>query len=147
MTNMRLPTDAQLWRCMSETMRNVILPSIEDPHVQLTLIRLIGLAEYAPSRVADPDARRINELVNCIDQLAARYPDIQKQLPPQWPAQDEAPVLDLCSQLLVSAVGGTDEQAQSIRSELKSLLAEQLDEDITDTDPLINFFGGQLDGN
>jgi len=97
--------------------------------------------------MADPDARRINELVNCIDQLAARYPDIQKQLPPQWPVKDEAPVLDLCSQLLVSAVGGTDEQAQSIRSELKSLLVEQLDEDITDTDPLINFFGGQLDGN
>ncbi len=144
MTNMRLPTDAQLWRCMSETMRNVILPNIEDPHVQLTLIRLIGLAEYAPSRVANPEGRRINNLVSCIDQLAVRYPDIQQQLPPQWPVNDETAVLELCSQLLVNAVGDTGEQAQSIRSELKSLLVEQLDEDINDTDPLINFFGGQL---
>ena len=144
MTNMRLPTDAQLWRCMSETMRNIILPNIEDPHVQLTLIRLIGLAEYAPSRVTNPEGRRINDLVSCIDKLAARYPDIQQQLPTQWPVQDETTVLELCSQLLVRAVGDTAEQAQSIRSELKSLLVEQLDEDINDTDPLINFFGGQL---
>ncbi len=147
MTNMRLPTDAQLWHCMSETMRNVILPSIEDPHVQLTLIRLIGLAEYAPSRVADPDGRRIDELVSCVDILAARYPDVQQQLPGEWPVKDEATVLDLCSKILASAVGDTGEQAQSIRSELKSLLVAQLDEDIVDTDPLISFFGGQLDGN
>jgi hypothetical protein len=132
---------------MSETMRNVILPSIEDPHVKLTLIRLIGLAEYAPSRVADPSERRINALVSCIDRLAASHAEIKQQLPAQWPSRDEGVVLDLCSKLLAGAVGDKSATAQAIRAEIKALLLAQLDEDIVDTDPLISFFGGQLNGN
>ncbi len=144
MINTRLPTDEQLWHCMSETMRNVILPNLEDPFARVALIRLIGLAEYAPARGEDPTERRIAELITCIDQLATRYPDIQKQLPSQWPRKDAATVLDLCSQLLATAVGDNSEQAQSLRTELKPLLLEQLDEDLKYTNPLIPAFGGQL---
>ena len=144
MTDMRLPTDEQLWICMSETMRSDILPCLEDPWARVALIRLIGLAEYAPKRGDDPTDQRVGELVHCIDQLAARYSGIKEQLPSQWPSDDAATVFDLSSRLLVDAVGDTSEQAESLRSELKTLLLAQLDEDLAVTGPLIASFGGLL---
>ncbi|MBT4518877.1 MAG: hypothetical protein HOC23_02630 [Halieaceae bacterium] len=144
MLDTRLPTDEHLWQCMSETMRKVVLPSLEDPFARVTLIRLIGLAEYAPARGNDPTERRISEVVTCIDQLAARFPAIQQQLPTQWPQMDACVVYELCGQLLAGAVGDNSEQAQQIRAELKPLILAQLDEDLSVSSPLIASFGGQL---
>ena len=76
MTDTRLPTDDQLWLCMSETMRSVILPRLDDPWARAALIRLIGLAEFAPKRGEDPSEQRTSETIACIDQLASSYPDI-----------------------------------------------------------------------
>ena len=63
MTEARLPTDRQLWHCMSETMRSVVLPRLQDPWARVALIRLIGLAEYVPVRGEDPTPGRVAELV------------------------------------------------------------------------------------
>ena len=144
MTDMRLPTDDQLWQCMSETMRSVILPCLEDPFARVAMIRLIGLAEYAPVRGEDPTGRRTSELVACIDGLANRYPGVREQLPEDWPAVEPTLVLDLCSHLLVEGVGDSGEQAESMRTELKTLLLAHLDEDLAATGPLIVSFGGGL---
>ncbi len=144
MTEARLPTDTQLWRCMSETMRSVVLPRLEDPWARVALIRLIGLAEYAPVRGEDPTPGRVGELVACIERLADRHPELREHLPSAWPARDPVEVLDLCGQLLAGAIGQTTAAAESIRAELRPMLVAQLDDDLSGTAPLIAAFGGQL---
>ena len=144
MTDTRLPTDDQLWLCMSETMRSVILPRLDDPWARAALIRLIGLAEFAPKRGEDPSEQRTSETIACIDQLASNYPDIAAQLPGGWPGVDQGQVLDLCSQLLAASVGDENEQANAVRIQLKTLLKVHLTEDFTVSSPLITSFAGGL---
>lgn len=144
MTEARLPTDRQLWHCMSETMRSVVLPRLQDPWARVALIRLIGLAEYAPMRGEDPTPGRVAELVACIEGLANRHPELREHLPSAWPAQDPREVFDLCGQLLAGAVGQTTAGAESIRTELRPMLVAQLDDELSVTTPLIAAFGGQL---
>lgn len=144
MTDVRLPTDDQLWLCMSETMRSVILPSLEDPWARVALIRLIGLAEYAPKRGSDPTARRIAELIACIDQLSVRFAGIREQLPDNWPEPDATSVLRFSGQLLAGTIADTSEQSSAIQADLKTLLLAQLDDDLSASTPLIMSFGGEL---
>ena len=144
MIEKRQPTDDQLWLCMSETMRSVILPCVEDPWARTALIRLIGLAEYAPQRGEDPTTQRLRDLTTCIDQLASRYAGISEQLPEQWPSVDQRQLLDLCSSFLVNSVGDTSEQAKAVQKELKALLLSQLNNDLDVSRPLIASFMGEL---
>jgi hypothetical protein len=140
----RLPTDEQLWGCMSQTLRSVVLPCVEDPWARIALIRLIGLAEYAPVRGADPTPARVAELVDCIDNLVSRHPDLSNSLPDAWPSEDPKIVLDACGRLLANAVEQDTPAAQSVRTELRSIVVTHLDDELSVTGPLIAAFGGQL---
>lgn len=144
MTGSRLPTDEHLWRCMSETLRAVVLPCVEDPWARVALIRLISLAEYAPVRGEDPTPARVAELVACIERLIDRHPDLNRHLPSAWPDQDPRLVLDLCGALLAAAVEQGTPEARSIRAELRPVLVAHLDDELRVTEPLIAAFGGQL---
>ncbi len=140
----RLPTDEQLWKCMSQTMRSVVLPHLQDPWARVALIRLIGLAEYAPVRGPDPTPERMAELVTCIASLPDRHADLRRSLPNPWPSEDPAIVLDLCGRLLADAVEQDTPAAQSVRTELRPLIVGHLDDELSVTGPLIAAFGGQL---
>ncbi|MBT4492120.1 MAG: hypothetical protein HOC70_02680 [Gammaproteobacteria bacterium] len=144
MSDQRLPTDNDLWHCMSETMRSVILPTIDDPWAKIALIRLIGLAEYAPRRGDDPTKQRTRDLAGCVDALVAKFKPLQQTLPADWPGEGATTVLDFCSKLLTDAVGDDSAQSQAVRDELKPLLLRQLDEELAVTSPLIVSFAGGL---
>ena len=140
----RLPTDEQLWACMSHTLRRVVLPCVEDPWARVALIRLIGLAEYAPVRGADPTPARTAELTACIDGLVDSHPELGDSLPSQWPTENPTVVLELCGTLLAGAVEQDTPAAHSIRTKLRGLIVGHLDDELNVTEPLIAAFGGQL---
>ncbi|MDP6828458.1 MAG: hypothetical protein QF515_15310 [Pseudomonadales bacterium] len=144
MNDQRLPTDNDLWHCMSETMRSVILPCLDDPWARVALIRLIGLAEYAPRRGEDPIEQRTRDLTDCVDGLTLKFESLRQFLPADWPGEGAAATMDVCAKLLSEAVGDDSEQAQAVRDELKPLLLCQLDEDFALTSPLIMSFAGGL---
>jgi len=144
MSDQRLPTDNDLWHCMSETMRSVILPSLDDPWARVALIRLIGLAEYAPRRGDDPTEQRTRDLTDCVDGLAAKFEPLRQSLPANWPGEGASASMDVCAKLLTDAVGDDSAQSQAVREELKPLLLRQLDEDLAATSPLFMSFAGVL---
>ena len=126
------PTEQALWASMSATLRDVVLPRLDDGWATAQTIMLIALAEQARTRGEDPVERQRTELASALDGLAAN-PLVQ----PGEPAAAAAAAL-------AGAIGRDDEDAEQVRRVLRPLLVAQLDELLASNVSLMDAFRGKL---
>jgi hypothetical protein len=128
---MRASDDA-VWASIEATIRDVLLPALDDAHARLTAIQLAGLAGYARTRRPDPTAARDRELAVLLDGLEL--------------APAHGTVAERCAAALVAAVGRDDDAAREVRRVLRSALVRHLDEDLADGAVIGEAFRGRLAG-
>ncbi len=73
------PSDAEMWRSVEATVRDVLLPSLADDWARVTAIQLVGMARFAATRPPDPTPARVAELAEALDR-PARQPDRRRPL-------------------------------------------------------------------
>jgi hypothetical protein len=135
------PTDAEMWRAVEATVRDVLLPSLADDWARVAAVQLVGMARFAATRPADPTPARVAELAAVLDRLSQN-----PVVAPNWPvpaASSEA-VLGAASAVLASAVERDDDAGDEVRAELRSVVSRHLDEDLAVTGMLLPYFRGQL---
>lgn len=139
------PSDDALWASVIATLRNVILPAVDDEHARLAAIGLVGLAGYARHRGSDPTSIRVDELADVLDALAANA-----IVAPHWSAgalRDRATVMAACSAVLAAAIDADDAQSDEVehaRAALRPLLLAHLDEDLASDIAMLDAFRGKL---
>lgn len=131
--------DAELWRGVEATVRDVLLPAITDEWARAAAIQLVGVARYAQRRPSDPTATRVAEIAAALDQLASN------PLVPQRSGDDEVAVLDAAGRALAAAVGDDGAAGDAVRSTLRPVVVRQLDDELVVTGPLVAAFRGKLD--
>ena len=138
---MHEPTDAEMWRSVESTVRDVLLPSIADDWARVIAVQLVGMARFAGSRPADPTAARVAELGEALNQLAGN--DI---VAAHWPAPTATPaeVLSAVSAVLAEAVSREDAAGDEVRAGLRPVVSRHLDEDLAVTGMLMPYFRGQI---
>ena len=135
------PTDDELWGSVEHTVREVLLPAIDDEWARATAIQLVGLARYArerpPGAAFEHDAERAKALSALSDNpIVARH----------WSGSlDPAEVLAAAGAVLADAVGDDGPAGDEVRAVLRPVIVRQLDDDLAITAPLVPYFRGQLD--
>lgn len=136
------PSDEALWDCVAQTLRDVVLPALDDPFARRSAIQLIGLAAYARDRTAgecgQQDDGAVAAMAAVLDQLAGN-----PLVTPHWPGPDAALA---SARALAGAVGREDEAAEQVRATLRALLVAQLDAALAESNVLDGPFRGRLDG-
>lgn len=135
MTAAGRPSDEALWGCVATTLREVVLPALDDQWARAATVQLVGLAAYARTRAADPAVARAEELGRALDELAAN-----ELVAGHWPGD----ALVAAAAALAAAVGRRDEAAEAVRARLRPLLVRHLDEDVTEHEVLLGPFRGRL---
>ena len=147
------PSDDALWASVIATLRDVIIPAVDDEHARLAAVGLVGLAGYARQRGSDPTSIRVDELADVLDGLAAN-----PIVAPHWSAgalRDRATVMAACSAVLAAAVDADTAQrdaadtaqgdaAERARDALRPLLLAHLDEDLASDLAMLDSFRGKL---
>ncbi len=135
-------TDAQLWRGVEVTVRDVLLPAITDEWARAAAVQLVGLARYAARRPPDPTAARVVELANVLDHLHAN-----ELVAAAWNGERSDPLGVFCAvgRVLASAVDLDGPDADQVRAELRTVVVRHLDDDLAVTGPLVDAFRGNLD--
>ena len=135
------PSDAEMWRSVEATVRNVLLPSISDEWARVITVQLIGMARYATTRPSDPTSTRVVALAETLDRLAGN-----SVVAAHWPSQSTEPraVLAAVSAVLADAVSRDDEAGDEVRAGLRTIVSRHLDEDLAVTGMLMPYFRGQL---
>jgi hypothetical protein len=135
------PTDAEMWRAVEATVRDVLLPSLADDWARVAAVQLVGMARFAATRPADPTPARVAELAAVLDRLSHN-----PVVAPNWsvPAASSEAVLGAASAVLASAVERDDDAGDEVRAELRSVVSRHLDEDLAVTGMLLPYFRGQL---
>ncbi len=138
---MREPSDADMWRSVESTVRDVLLPSIADDWARVIAVQLVGMARFAATRPGDPLPARISELTDALDQLGDN-----PVVAPHWSAPTTSPaeVLATVSAVLADAVSRDDAAGDEVRAELRSVVSRHLDDDLSVTAMLMPYFRGQL---
>ena len=126
------PSDDALWASVSATLRDVVLPHLDDEWAVAQTVMLIALAEQARTRGEDPVERQRAELAAALDGLAAN-PLVQ-------PGEPSA----AAAAALAAAVGRDDEDADEVRRVLRPLLVAHLDELVASNASLMDAFRGKL---
>jgi hypothetical protein len=134
-------SDAELWRAVERTLREVLLPAIGDEHQwpRAVAVQLAGLARYAAGRPPDQSAARAGELRAVIAELGTNA--IIGQMPPD---ASDADVFEVAGRALAAAVDRDDDDARQVRTVLRPLLVRQLDDELAVTSPLVDAFRGRL---
>lgn len=127
-------SDAALWASVAETLRDVVLPTIDDGHARLATTQLVGLADHARTRGTDPEPERQAELAAALAALAGN---------PLVPAAPGS-VLTRAASALAGAAGRYDEEATAVRATLRPVLIGHLDDDLAAGDMLGAAFRGRL---
>jgi hypothetical protein len=141
------PSDGALWASVAETVRQIILPALDDdPHTRQVAIHLVGLATYAGRRGPDPTPARVDEIADLLD-AAARAGD--PLVTGRWTAgapRTPADVLAAAGAVLAAAVqtDATSDDGGGARDELRAVLVRQLDADLATEDVLLGAFRGRL---
>ena len=73
------PSDGAMWTSMVATLREVVLPGLDDPHRRQVAIHLMGVAAYARDRGANPNPARASELAAALDVLDPDGNEIARQ--------------------------------------------------------------------
>lgn len=132
-------TDAQLWRGVEATVRDVLLPAIHDDWARAAAIQLVGVARYAQRRPDDSTVAQVAEVAEVLQRLAAN-PLVQQ--PASAGADD---VLAAAAATLVAAIGDDGAAGDEVRAVLRPVLMAQLEAELAVTGPLVNAFRGKLD--
>jgi hypothetical protein len=137
------PTDGALWASIAATLRDVVLPDVDDPHRRQVVIQMIGLATYARDRGPDPTAARVAEVAAALDALADAGNTLVVQ---RWTPgrRDPTAVMTAAAEVLAEGVDRDDPDAVSARETLRPILVRQLDEDVETEDVLQGAFRGRL---
>lgn len=132
-------SDADLWRGVEFTVRNVLLPAIDDEWARAAAIQLVGVARYASRRPADHATEQAAEVAAVLASLLHNPLVVQ-------PA-DATPrsILEAAGATLAAAVGNDGAAGDEVRTVLRPLLLRHLDEEFAITAPLVNAFRGKLD--
>ena len=138
---MREPTDAEIWRSVETTVRDVLLPAIDDEWARIIAVQLVGMVHLARERPPDPLPERLAELTTILDELRDN-----PVVAAQWPNGDRGPaaVLGAVSAALAGAVGRADAAGDEVRTRLRPVVRRHLDEDLAVTSGLMPYFRGQL---
>lgn len=137
---MREPSDADMWRSVQATVRDVLLPSLADDWAKVIAIQLVGMARFAATRPVDPLPARATELADQLDALGAN-PIAAAHRPA---STDPAAVLAAVSEVLADAVSRDDAAGDEVRAKLRPIVSRHLDEDLAVTGMLMPYFRGQL---
>ena len=135
------PSDEALWAGVGATLRDVVLPRLDDGWARTQTIMLIALAEQARTRGADPAPRMRADVATALDSLAGN-----PLVAAHWPA-DPAGWADpstAAAGALVAAVGRDDAAAEDVCRVLRPLLVAQLDELLATNATLMDAFRGKL---
>ena len=130
------PTDEQLWRGVEHTVRQVLLPAIEDEWARAAAIQLVGLARYAAARplgIAQANAAELGEV------LAALVAN------PIVAAGSTADAAAAAGAALAAAVDDDGPDGDEIRSVLRPVVLRQLADELAVTALLVPYFRGQID--
>jgi hypothetical protein len=128
------PSDDALWASVAATLRDVVLPQLDDEFARAATIQLIGLAGYARARGDDPAEARIEELRAVLGELPGGGTSV---------ASGASEVLAACADALVAATGRDDEEAATVRNRLRPVLLRHLDEDLAGDEGLLGAFRGR----
>jgi hypothetical protein len=137
----REPADAEMWRSVEATVRDVLLPTIADDWARVIAVQLVGMARFAATRPPDPMPARVSELTGVLDGLAAN-PIVARHWPP--PSHGPATVLAAVSSVLADAVSRDDAPGDEVRAQVRSVVSRHLDDDLAVTGMLMPYFRGQL---
>jgi hypothetical protein len=134
-------SDAELWRGVEATVRDVLLPALTDDWARAAAVQLVGVARYARRRPADPLQARVDELVATLEvlrdnPLVAAHP---------LGSGDATDVLGVVGRVLSAAVTDDGPDGAQVREVLRTVVVRQLDEELEVTGPLVAAFRGQLD--
>ena len=135
------PSDAEMWRSVEATVRNVVLPSITDEWARVITVQLAGLARYAATRPPDRTPARVAELAATLDGLAGN-PVVAAHW--QSPSTEPQAVFGAVSAVLADAVARDDQPGDDIRARLRTVVSRHLDEDLAVSGMLMPYFRGQL---
>ena len=135
------PSDTEMWRSVEATVRNVVLPAINDEWARVIAVQLAGMARYAGTRPPDRAAARVAELAEALDALASN-----SIVSAHWPSKSAEPqaVLGAVAAVLADAVSRDDEAGNDVRAGLRTIVSRHLDEDLAVTNMLMPYFRGQL---
>ena len=125
-------SDEAIRACVAPTLR-AVHASPPGPWACGVVAQLIGLVEYAERRGPEPTAERRARLAAALDSLGANA------LVPHDGSPEER-----AAAALVAAVGRDDPDARAIRSALRSVLVEELDDELAETMPLLDGFRGKV---
>lgn len=133
-------TDAELWRSVEHTVRNVLLPAIDadDEWACAAAIQLIGLARHAATLTRP--AVGVHDLMAVLEQLAPN-----PLVAAHWsgtldPHEVEAAV----GAILAAAVDDDGDDGEQIRIRLRPVVVDRLDADLAATAGLMPYFRGQI---
>jgi hypothetical protein len=138
------PSDAALWTSIATTLRDVVLPGVDDPHHRQVVIQLIGLAVYARDRGPDPTGQRIGALADSLDELAGGG---NAAVSRQWSAassREPGAVLATTAEVLAAAVGAATPDERAAQDALRPVLVRHMAEDLAAEDVLLSAFRGRL---
>jgi hypothetical protein len=135
-------SDAELWRSVAVTSREVLLAIPDDqPWARAVAVQLIGVARYAAARPPDRTAVRVAEVADVLDALGAN--DI---VAAAWDGDRSEPgVMHAAGRALAAAVARSDAAADAVRSALRPVLVRHLDDELAVTSMLVDAFRGKLD--
>lgn len=136
------PSDADLWRCVEQTVHRVLLPAISDEWARAAAVQLVGLARYAVRRPDDRTAERAAELASVLGSIAGN-----ELVAAEWTAgsSDPSTVMGAAGRILASAITRDDAAGDEVRAVLRPVVLRQVDDELAFTAPLVDAFRGKLD--
>ena len=137
-------TDVEIHRAVAATVRDVLLPALRDDAdwARAAAIQLVGLTSYAARRSADQTTARVAELADVLTALGDN--DLVRAA---WDGdRSQLAVMRAAGAVLAVAVGRADAAADEARAAIRPVLVRQLDDELSETAPLVDAFRGKLDG-
>jgi hypothetical protein len=137
------PSDGAMWTSVVATLREVVLPGLDDPHRRQVAIHLMGVAAYARDRGADPNPARASELASALDGLVRDGNELAQRHWRVGAAPDPHHVLAATSAVLVAAVdAGAGDDAGRAQAALRPILARHLADDLAAEEVMLRAFRG-----
>jgi hypothetical protein len=139
------PSEGAMWTSMVATLRDVVLPGLDDPHRRQVAIHLMGLAAYAHDRGADPNPARAIELASALDGLLRDGNELVSRHWREGTAPEPQEALAATSAVLVAAVdpdGDSGDGAARAQAVLRPILARHLADDLAAEEVMLRAFRG-----
>ena len=141
------PSDGAMWTSVVATLREVVLPGLDDPHRRQVVILLMGVAAYARDRGVDPNPAGASELAAALDGLVRDGNALAQRHWHDGTPPDPRDVMALTSAVLVAAVdagaaAGSDGDAGRAQAALRPILARHLADDLATEEDMLRAFRG-----